>query len=80
MLSDDILLSFPNWKKNKKTNQKHFIESEICLLNLIKIVEDDKQIHWGRYLEKIFEKSYYGKACSVFTRAILIIIYLLCVV
>ena len=37
-------------KKIKKTNQKQFIESEICFLNLITIVEDDKQIHGGRNL------------------------------
>lgn len=53
--------------EKKKTHQKQFIVSEICLLNLIKIVEDDKQIHWGRDLEEIFGKSYCANAYSVFT-------------
>lgn len=42
MLSYDVFLSFTDWKKNKKPNQKHFLEQEICLWSLIKIGEDDK--------------------------------------
>lgn len=43
-------------KKNKKTNQKHCIESEICLLNLIKIVDDGKQITGGGIFKRFLKR------------------------